>query len=264
MRIWKPASILLAALLVAVVLNACRDADASVRGPELSIRAAPGDTLRLTMGWHLSRPADSTIITVSTSPNVGPPAPGNRIPVPGALTTHVLTFVPSPALVEGQSVTITACFASKRVGVTQAPCSPISASYTKPVDPGNATPDSLKVAGMYMDPPGNPTSPIKLVVQQIVTFCIYWTMGDSTVGLRTTDQNTTCTNRYVALYPANRRRISPAKQAIIDRECVEWTVTGGGTITLTNPCDRAVTPGSLGNRGFFQNYPERTPVFSSR
>lgn len=226
-------NVLAVAAILTVPIEACTDARAE--SPDAHIAAiAQGDTLKVSF-WVTRANTDSFTVDVSTLPA----AHGTKHFVfPGTITSGLLTFAPLPKLAEGESVTVRACFRAYHLTLISASVCKDAAVYVQPVTPPTITPDSLKVVGWYLDPPGSHLGHAVTVMQGTsVQLCLYFTMGDSTVGVRTT-ATPLCRTRYVALYPAARRKISLAKQVVIDTHCVDWATSAGVQIDyLANACD---------------------------
>jgi hypothetical protein len=200
---------LAAALLAAA---ACTAANATVTGGRLAVVAA-GDTLTVTLlGLRVQNTPDSavTLFSVRNAPTARVKISG---PVNGVATTvGPVRLVPSPALAEGDTATVTACVTlyKRLLAVPLLPCA--RALYTRPVLPPTGTVDSLQLSALRVTP-----KTVALVGGSLQQFCAY----------STTDGGTTWTgvsNQSAACGPTPASRPDPARDVRLRYEQMRLTL----------------------------------------
>lgn len=140
-------------LMLTVVLAACASASATTIRTEDTFITAVGDTLKATQFYKVSGSPDSVrwLFTARNAPSqsVSRGAPPNGL----SLTAGPVNLIPSPALLDGDTVTVSACPVAWKKG-TSYPGSCSTRLYTRPIVPPVVTGDSLTVIGLDIYPKG--------------------------------------------------------------------------------------------------------------
>ena len=215
-------------------------------GKDLSVYAI-GDTLWVKGYWKVTQGSPDSVIWQVSSPKT---ALVRRAYLPSA-TKDSVRLIPTPALLEGDSLIIAGCWQTKKKQVLSlANC--LAVTYIRPVDPGTVVPDSLRVVGfkIMIDPLiASSSGGVYGWTQQVNTdgsLCPSFKFADNgKIALRTGEANdTTCARIYAtSVGQLNRMQsvtyvnghwvvgaLSPARQAALDNKCIIWNVTGGTII----------------------------------
>ncbi|MDZ4862714.1 MAG: hypothetical protein SGJ01_04640 [Gemmatimonadota bacterium] len=264
------ARLALLALPLLLPANGCAPtpAAAEVRGEDVFVTAV-GDTLTVHQFAKVTGSADSVAYLFSAaraaSVRITRMAPANGAP----LVWGPAKLVPIPAMLDGDTTTVSACPTAWRKGqATTFACS--TKLYTRPVIPPNVTPDSLTVFGMIPITDA-PLAGLLFAVNANPSLCVAFKFKDGKVGIRSVDLVDTmqfvgvrlsswnagtphrgCAYNYGTQIAQALRvhavtfsrlgtlggdsaaRVSPAsplRQLAMDTICATLTTSGGSTIT---------------------------------
>jgi len=260
MRVFRGVVVVLmfvALCLIVALTSSCAPAEARAAGVNAEgtlFVVAAGDTLKATMGYRVSGSPDSVawIFTARNAPLIRlvRAAPPNGT----SLAIGPANLIPSPALAEGDTVTVQACPMAYKKGQTYTGFACGSKLYQKPIVPPVVLPDSLTVISLHimLDPfrvANASTQGGRGVYVQTTTtaqFCVALQFKDTKkYALRTLDRaDTTCARHYATTIGQLQRAqpvtytngvwvvgsLSPARTAVLDAICIDWQGTGG-TIT---------------------------------
>jgi hypothetical protein len=157
---------------MAVVLMACTAAHAMVTNDDVRLLAV-GDTINVAAVYRTSGAPDSVVwtFTVRNAPQLRVKMTQNG----ASVVTPTVKLVPSPALAEGDTTTVSACpTAYKRTATPSSVAfACLTKVFTKPGAPPVVTPDSLQLSRLMVTP--------KLVTLASGTsqqFCAYFSRAD--------------------------------------------------------------------------------------
>jgi hypothetical protein len=150
-RGWLIGSLLFLAATFATVSCRPRAAEAA----EIASITGSGDTLRILIRWRVTQAAPESVTVGLTSIPPKGALPGRRHTGPWALGVwqwDTLTWIPQPALAEGETITITACLTAYRASLVVGPVCGPPANYTRPIITPGLEVDSTQVIGLIAVP----------------------------------------------------------------------------------------------------------------